>query len=157
MRGAATDALESHDYVSLARDGIGLFAVDGEIVVAPEDVWLRSRRGGWWRWRAKGIALLLSLRDNAAQWTTRFRSERHSARRSLLTPLSCLRAIDVADAVAGWRSSQLTELWMWQLRFHSKIRYVTCRISSRCCRVLSPWRLKNFESIWTSTMTGEND
>ena len=49
MRGVATDALESHDYVSLARDRIGLFAIDGEIVVAPEDVWLRSRRGGGWR------------------------------------------------------------------------------------------------------------
>jgi hypothetical protein len=76
----ATDALESHDYVSLARDRIGLFAVDSEIVVAPEDVRLRSRRGRWWRWWAKGITLRPSLRDNATHWTTRFRSERHLER-----------------------------------------------------------------------------
>jgi len=35
-------SLESEDYVALARDWIGLFAVDSEVGIVPEDVWLRG-------------------------------------------------------------------------------------------------------------------
>jgi hypothetical protein len=43
----AASSLESEDDVALARDWIRLFAVDGKVVVVPDDVWLRSC-GTWW-------------------------------------------------------------------------------------------------------------
>jgi hypothetical protein len=40
-------SLESEDDVALARDGIRLFAVGSQVVVVPEDVWLRGRGTRW--------------------------------------------------------------------------------------------------------------
>lgn len=68
------NSLESEDDVALARDWIRLFAVDSEVAVVPEDVWLRdcgTRTGG------RGERLLLGLGDNAAHWAARFRCKGH--------------------------------------------------------------------------------
>lgn len=39
------DALECHDDVALRREGVGLFTVGGEVVVAPKDLWLDGADG----------------------------------------------------------------------------------------------------------------
>jgi hypothetical protein len=74
----AAGSLKSNDYVALTRDGIRFFAVDAEVFVMPENVWLGGG-GGAWRTggRGKVVVLILGLRDNAAHWAARFRCESH--------------------------------------------------------------------------------
>ena len=76
-RGSRGSSLKSEDYVSLARDWIRLFVVDSEVVVVPEDVWLRDRGARWAGGRVEAIALMLGLGDNAAHRAARFRCEGH--------------------------------------------------------------------------------
>lgn len=55
--------LESNNQVALRREGMGDFAVGGEVVVAPENI---GSRGG-----IRGVG------DDAAHWTARFRGVFH--------------------------------------------------------------------------------
>lgn len=63
--------------MALARDWIRLFAVDGEVDVVPEDVWLRGRGARWAAGGIEEIALILGLGDDAAHWAARFWCEGH--------------------------------------------------------------------------------
>jgi hypothetical protein len=73
----AASSLQSEDDVALARDWIRLFAVDGEVVVVPEDVWLRGC-GTWWAGgRCERIGSVLGLGDNAAHWAARLWCKGH--------------------------------------------------------------------------------
>ena len=47
---------KSEDDVALARDWIRRFAVGSQVVVMPEDVWLRGCGTRWTAWRGERIA-----------------------------------------------------------------------------------------------------
>lgn len=80
--------------MALTRDRIRLFAIDGQVVVVPEDVWLRGC-GTWW---TESIAQVLGLGDNAAHWAARFWCKCHS-RNVLERPPICRRVVVVVVAV----------------------------------------------------------
>lgn len=118
-------SLESDDDVALARDWIRLFAVDGKVVVVPEDVWLRVCGTRWTCGRGKRIALVLGLGDNAAHGAARFGCKGHLNEKKYV-----LKAVADLSSVVVYRLYRRRRLSPGELRSHVSVSPMTTISSS---------------------------